>query len=363
MELKQLISSLRRRAKSLTNISILVLLLTASIMLCAGWLFFNAADIAAKDIQAPDPGAFKEELEKLTAEANSYRKFTPSDALTIDIKNFRSASDNLMNELSNKSGIDFRISHSNLFSRNDKNKTDSGYRFNPYNSNALINRLDFNFKLPDIPEGIILTIFEELYLLRNIEDSHFDELIEKININDPNIRNQIDSYLKFVAASENLQDQWTTEFNTQSDKFYSNQDRLVYLTDRIDELEKITVIATNYKLAAKYGIELADNSKNGATKDNQSELYFLLSTNVIRFGPLIIIFFFSSVLINLYRYCIRLSAYYHARADALELLSEDIDCERFNLLTDALSPESYDLGKIPKSPMDQAIEIAKLIKK
>ena len=86
---------------------------------------------------------------------------------------------------------------------------------------------------------------------------------------------------------------------------------------------------------------------------------FLIQTNVTRFGPMIIILFFVSLLVNLYRYNIRLSAYYDARADALELIRLAIDPDAFEKYVSSLSPDTHDLGKPPKLPTEHAIDLAK----
>ena len=86
---------------------------------------------------------------------------------------------------------------------------------------------------------------------------------------------------------------------------------------------------------------------------------FIIQTNITRFGPMLIILFFVSILINLYRYDMRLAAYYDARADALRLCGSDLDIDVFTELTSSLSPDLHDIGKPPKLPTDYLIDVAK----
>jgi hypothetical protein len=63
--------------------------------------------------------------------------------------------------------------------------------------------------------------------------------------------------------------------------------------------------------------------------------------------------------VNLYRYSIRLSAYYDARADSLELIDVGINPETFQKYATAVSPDVLDIGKPPKLPTEYAVDIAK----
>ena len=87
----------------------------------------------------------------------------------------------------------------------------------------------------------------------------------------------------------------------------------------------------------------------------------LVQTNVTRFGTIILVIFLVSILVPLYRYNVRLGAYYDARADALALMGgSNITAARFTEFADALTP-SHDFGKAPATPAQQVIELAKAI--
>ena len=89
----------------------------------------------------------------------------------------------------------------------------------------------------------------------------------------------------------------------------------------------------------------------------------IISASVIRIGIVLLLIFLVQILVSLYRYTYRLSAFYDARADALELLEpeEEITTETIEKIAVLLSPGNINFGKTPQSPTAQAIDIAKEI--
>jgi hypothetical protein len=79
-------------------------------------------------------------------------------------------------------------------------------------------------------------------------------------------------------------------------------------------------------------------------------------SNLNRLGITIYVFFGVTTIVAVYRYSMRLSAHYEACADALELSNGFIDA-RLNDLVRSLSPANIDFGKVPKTPIDQTVEI------
>ncbi len=59
----------------------------------------------------------------------------------------------------------------------------------------------------------------------------------------------------------------------------------------------------------------------------------------------------------------RLAAFYNARTDALELCASmgtrELDEKMFDQMVSTFSPDHYDFGKAPKTPVDHGVEIAK----
>jgi len=98
----------------------------------------------------------------------------------------------------------------------------------------------------------------------------------------------------------------------------------------------------------------------GVEREESTDFYLFLSTQITRFGTLAVILFLVGILVGMYRYSARLASYYDARADALVLLGDSpFDIEKFEKLVGTLSPETYDFGRIPASPTDQAVALTK----
>ena len=55
---------------------------------------------------------------------------------------------------------------------------------------------------------------------------------------------------------------------------------------------------------------------------NDSKVAFYISTNIARLGIMIVTIFLAQIFISIYRYLTRISNFYHARADALEILTQ-----------------------------------------
>ncbi len=88
----------------------------------------------------------------------------------------------------------------------------------------------------------------------------------------------------------------------------------------------------------------------------QSLLVSALST---RIGITFLLLFLVQILVSLYRYNIRLSAFYDARADALAV-AKDVKKMKFSDIVDLTAPEKLDFVR-QKAPTDQAIDIAREI--
>jgi len=68
--------------------------------------------------------------------------------------------------------------------------------------------------------------------------------------------------------------------------------------------------------------------------------------------------FLVQILVTLYRYNIRLAAFYDGRADALVLTAsaEDFDLSKYS---DFITPTNVDFGKLPATPFSHALDAAK----
>ncbi len=84
-------------------------------------------------------------------------------------------------------------------------------------------------------------------------------------------------------------------------------------------------------------------------------LWSILSTKI---GSSLLILFLVQILISLYRYSTRLSAFYEARADGLQL-AEEVDKLSLDSLIGLLSADRLDFGRNPKTPVQEIAEIVK----
>jgi hypothetical protein len=125
-----------------------------------------------------------------------------------------------------------------------------------------------------------------------------------------------------------------------------------FMVPASDALAAVRAAATNYVATLKKGQESTDDG-----------FYFFVATQITRFGTLLIVVFLVGILVNLYRYNVRLSAYYDGRGDTVTMLGlkadEQMPVDTFAKLVKEMSPEAYDFGKMPRSPADQAVDIAK----
>ncbi len=130
------------------------------------------------------------------------------------------------------------------------------------------------------------------------------------------------------------------------------------------ELKPITKESTASTLGETFKalnnrIETLEEKVARTSDQTQSQIY-LVSTVTTRVGSVLILLFLVQILVSLYRYNIRLAAYYDARADGLELVTTG-SSEQIESIVRALSPESIDFGKSPMSPATHAVDLAKEI--
>ena len=101
--------------------------------------------------------------------------------------------------------------------------------------------------------------------------------------------------------------------------------------------------------------------KDSSAQSEQEALNLLIASGITRFGILFMMIFIMQVLVNLYRYTMRLSAYYLSQADAFLLAGED--SKALMELLPALSPAQVDFGKPPTTPMGEVSKLLELANK
>ena len=97
-----------------------------------------------------------------------------------------------------------------------------------------------------------------------------------------------------------------------------------------------------------------------------SKVAFHVSTNIARLGIMIVTLFLAQVFISIYRYLTKISNFYHARADALEILTTDTLKNTdlpgsIEMFSNIFSPEKVDFGKMPQTPVNEAIKSAQSV--
>ena len=101
------------------------------------------------------------------------------------------------------------------------------------------------------------------------------------------------------------------------------------------------------------------------SSENSSILRFLLQTNALRAGIILLILFLVQILVSLSRYDTRLAAFYDARADALlltdpgSLPQRTLNVDEIDKLMAALSPDALDFGRAPRTVTEQAGQMAR----
>ncbi len=105
-----------------------------------------------------------------------------------------------------------------------------------------------------------------------------------------------------------------------------------------------------------------DGKDDAGGVDNAFQDKAWLSLNITRIGTIVVVLFLVQVFISMYRYNTRLSAFYRARAHALQLYVWGMDNdEEFARLALAMTPDSLDFGKTPSSPSEQVIKAVEKI--
>ena len=106
-------------------------------------------------------------------------------------------------------------------------------------------------------------------------------------------------------------------------------------------------------------IENFQVARAGEPESVTADLPVIIHTNITRFGTLIVIFFFISILVPIYRFNIQSAAFYDAVSDAL-LLIRDTGKGELTELVAALTP-AVGFGKAPRTPIQEGAELVKTL--
>lgn len=113
-------------------------------------------------------------------------------------------------------------------------------------------------------------------------------------------------------------------------------------------------LANIQKQASQLPASLPESQKDREATNQR----LLISSITTRITVSFLLVFLVQVLVNLYRYNVRLSAFYEARSDAL-LLAGDLGNATLERIAKLLSPDALDFGKMPDPPSKQMLQLLK----
>jgi hypothetical protein len=106
-------------------------------------------------------------------------------------------------------------------------------------------------------------------------------------------------------------------------------------------------------------VKLLEASIPDSLKDSEeANRRLLISSITTRIAAASLLAFLVVVLVNLYRYNVRLAAFYRSRSDSL-LLAGHLGTANLEKIAKLLSPDALDIDKMPESPTKQVIALLK----
>jgi hypothetical protein len=105
-----------------------------------------------------------------------------------------------------------------------------------------------------------------------------------------------------------------------------------------------------------------DSEKQVNAQITGNSAFLEYNSILIRVAAVLLIVFLVQTFITIFRYMTRLAAYYQARIDSLQLAAGvDITIIDLQRITTVFSPETYDFGKLPRTPTEQAVDLARTL--
>jgi hypothetical protein len=108
---------------------------------------------------------------------------------------------------------------------------------------------------------------------------------------------------------------------------------------------------------------LGEGDTDAITNPNtrETQILRLVQTTITRFGTLAVISFLVGILVSLYRYNVKLAAFYLARADLFILLGNEIKPSDVKAFASSFTPQ-LDFGKTPSTPIEQVVEMVRAVR-
>lgn len=361
----ELAARLRDRAQMYRFGAIFIIVLVASLLVFAGYLFVFASDIARKD-SVGDMARFEQQLNEQKALRDSIALFVPSQKLQSILSRFKGRQDKIIDDINRDLDLNIDTAHSSLFYKNGRGESGRDYYVsstkNNYGNRFFIDWLEIDLFLDDVPSYVYLhpsvsTGAHPLLVLRDGDRARLDAVKTEIQLR---YRSDI---MELDNLAQDFKELWGDEYLKFYEKFDKSSNNLQDIEEEIEKTENILLILDGYEKLSKLGVDIEQSviGSNLAERSTTDAVLLFASTNIIRFGPLVAVVFFSGLLSTLYRYCMRLSAYYDARADALDFISLDVCSDKYSALVSTLSPENYDFAKSSVPSTKDVIKLAHAI--
>ncbi len=163
--------------------------------------------------------------------------------------------------------------------------------------------------------------------------------VNRLNIDKIEHQSVLDSFRKGEKPQGN-EESWPDTF--------ALKDELSRIPGQILSLE-------NQRIVLNKEIEFEETLQQDTTT-------FIVSTLSTKVGSVLMLLFLVQILVSLYRYSMRLAAFYDSRADFLQVLDSEQKLTAATL-ADLLSSDKLEFSKTPSSPTEHAIQLAKEIAK
>lgn len=338
----QQINLFRQRSRNLRTQAWLALVLIMALLLAAVAIFFFASEIAKRDVSTDEETAISKQIESEVSALSSLEETIAQKGFNKNLSSLLLVIQDLRSQLITTVVNRVSFLDSTLASPSERSSRSNN------SQRVVVFDVSKSFQLKEIQYPVLTQpVQQEINELPNVRIDFFDPTV-RVGLISGDVLDALNADGKLVNDVNLI---WSRATNTANDMSnlldQANADYRAVLV-RKEKIGQLNSSLTELK-----------KKREEADGDVTTSMTLLIQTNITRFGPMLVIFFFVSILVNLYRYSIRLSAYYEARADALFMLSNSIESETFDSLVTALTPDNHDVGKAPKVPTDYVVDLAK----
>jgi hypothetical protein len=235
--------------------------------------------------------------------------------------------------------------------------------------------------------GISIFILAGRIVNRESNQGLLKEKRDKVNDVIAEIIKTTDDITVLKGDLRNWESKYEYEFTRERRGVKENEPLIDYFRNKIDETQKPITEHENrlrelFQQRSSLRAELIEMEAAASenTSVSQNQIFVLVSAFATRVGAVVLLLFLVQILVPLYRYNMKLSSYYDARADALTIISTShsegaawsngadgavgpvparTSVDTLERLVAALSPDGIDFGKAPTPPSEHALRFAK----